>query len=266
MSLNVFKHLLPRADAWKMTTNKRLREFFSGLTVLQTNSKQFTDDVYLDINPATTRDIPGWESQFGLARNVTAENNRRARLLATWRAVGGQSPHYLQSTFQDAGFDVFIHEWWEPSSLPSTCPTPRDPTLYINDGTNAIQPLMSDGADTANDGSVDAVDGATIEPRGFLLVNKIQELSTTGGKFGDGDPCAVDGSTDAVDGAVFDVYTDKQYLIPTDPDKWRYFLYIGGETFPLQAQVPLVRKDEFETLCLKLCPTQQWLGMLIDYV
>lgn len=266
MSLNVFKHLLPRSISWNLTSDKRLRQFFQGLSGIQTDSKDFSDKVYLDLFPEQTRDIAGWESQFGLARNVTNEANRRARLLANWRAVGGQSPHYIQNTLQDAGFDVYVHEWWDPTSLPSTCPTPRDPTLYINDGTNVEQRTMTDGADTANDGGADAIDGATIQPRGYLLVNKLQELSTTGGMFGDGDPCSVDGSEDAVDGAVFEVYTDKQYLIPTDADKWHYFLYIGGENFPAQAQVPLIRKDEFETLCLKICPAQQWLGMLIDYV
>lgn len=54
--------------------------------------------------------------------------------------------------------------------------------------------------------------------------------------------------------------------IPTNPDAWRYFLYIGGQTFPNTAQVPAVRRQEFERLILKLRPSQQWLVALVDYV
>lgn len=54
--------------------------------------------------------------------------------------------------------------------------------------------------------------------------------------------------------------------IPSDPDKWRYFLYWGAATFPNKAQIPAARRLEFERLLLKLCPTRQWLVTLVDYV
>ncbi len=57
----------------------------------------------------------------------------------------------------------------------------------------------------------------------------------------------------------------KKYTIPTDPKKWPYFLYIGGENFPDLAQVDPSRRDEFEDLCLKISPAQQWLGILVSY-
>jgi hypothetical protein len=265
MPLSTFKHLLSNSIAWNLTTDKRMREFFSGLTGIEADFKKYDDDIWLDIFPGTTRDLLAWEQQFGLANNVVNEADRRSRLLANWRALGGQSPHYIQTTLQAAGFDVYVHEWWDPASLPSTCPTPRNPNIYINDGTNN-NPLLVDGGDTAVDGHEDSVDGGTLLPKGFLLVNKLLELAPNAGNFADGDVCAQDGSFEAQDGGEFQVYTEKQYEIPTDPDKWHYFLYIGGETFPNQAQVPITRRDEFETLCLKICPAQQWLGMLIDYV
>ena len=48
--------------------------------------------------------------------------------------------------------------------------------------------------------------------------------------------------------------------------QWPFFLYIGSSTFPNLAQVPLARRDEFEELCLQICPAQHWLGMLVEYV
>jgi len=57
----------------------------------------------------------------------------------------------------------------------------------------------------------------------------------------------------------------RDYIVPNDPSKWPYFLYIGGETFGGIAQVDPRRKDEFEALCLKICPAQQWLGVLVEY-
>ena len=62
--------------------------------------------------------------------------------------------------------------------------------------------------------------------------------------------------------------TDKEagFTVPTDPATWPFFLYVGAATFPNKADVPLVRKDEFETLLLKICPCQQWIGLRINYV
>ena len=60
--------------------------------------------------------------------------------------------------------------------------------------------------------------------------------------------------------------TPVEYFIPSDTDKWHYFLYIGGQVFGDQAQVDPKRKDEFEALCLKICPAQQWLGIIVEYV
>ena len=35
---------------------------------------------------------------------------------------------------------------------------------------------------------------------------------------------------------------------------------------PEATSEPIIIKDEFETLCLKLCPAQQWLGILVEYI
>ena len=257
----IFQHLLPNAKAWRLTTQKQLREFFEGLTGTGDDVRRFFDFIWLDIFPDTTRELSDWELQFGLPNTLLTEQERRDRLDATWKAIGGQSPRYLQDTLQAAGFDVYIHEWWE---LPRTePPTLRNPLTYLNDGSGAIQYVMNDGALEANDGNLESNDGASLTPTGFVLVNQFDETVITA--IGDGSLVMNDGSADANDGSFLTGFIPKQYIIPNDPTKWPYFLYIGGQIFPDHAIVPASRQNEFETLCMKLCPAQQWLGMLITY-
>lgn len=259
MFFRIFQHLLPNARAWRLTTEKQLREFFEGLTGMGEDIRDFFDDVWLDIFPDTTRELDQWETQFALPDTSLSEQARRDRLDAVWKALGGQSPRYIQDTLQAAGFNVFVHEWWD---LPVTePPTVRNPFTYLNDGTSTVKYIMGDGTVEANDGNPDANDGSSIDPTGFALVNKIFVRES----IGDGSEIMNDGNPEAQDGGGFNVYSPKIYILPTDVTKWPYFLYIGGQTFPDHATVSASRRNEFETLCLKICPTQQWLGMLIDY-
>ena len=281
--LRLFKHLLPNARAWRIVVEKQLREFFEGLAASSAVYKIYFDEVWLDIFPETTREIAAWELQFGLFQSSLTEQERRDRLAATWKALGGQSPRYIQDTLQAAGFDVYVHEWWdltisgpECGELGAECgepgvecggtaggPVAKNPNLYLDDGTVAVPFLMYDGAADAQDGDEIAMDGATAAPRGYPLVNKISEISSV--IIGDGAASMNDGATIAQDGGGIITYNLVQYVIPGDPTKWPYFLYIGGATFPDQAIVPETRRDEFENLCLKICPTEQWLGILVTY-
>ena len=131
---------------------KQLTEFFEGLITLPENIRIYIDSIWDDISPSTTRQLTEWENQFGLPNTVTDEQERRDRLDARWKALGGQSPRYIQDTLQAAGFDVYIHEWWE---LPRTePPVVRNPLLVLNDGTGVTRYNMSDGAAEAIDGGV----------------------------------------------------------------------------------------------------------------
>lgn len=255
----MFQHLLPNAKAWRLTIDKQLRQFFEGLTGIGSDIKDFVDLVWLDIDPQETRELTAWEEQFGLPNTLTVEQERRDRLEGTWQALGGQDPRYIQDTLQAAGFDVYVHEWWELPVVGS--PVARNPLTYLNNGTGAPSLGMVDGAADAQDGDADSQDGFLVSPAGFTLVNKLFEVRFVG----DGVEAMQDGNAAAQDGSITDSFVPKQYIVPSDPTKWPYFLYIGGATFPDHAPVPTSRKNEFETLCLKICPTQQWLGMLITY-
>ena len=268
--LKLFQHLLPDGRAWRTTINKRLRQFFQGLTVIPDGVKQAADSIWEDLLPETTDELTEWERQFGLPGNVTGEADRRARLVATWRAlVGGQSPRYIQDTLQAAGFDVYVHEWWEPSTPPTPGapgnPTPRNPLMWLRREFTGVDLRVDCGEPLAQCGEAFAQSGNSLNPLGYPLVNKITQtvpdVFTLCGEsaMGAGEPTALCGN--------FLGYKEqlKEYIVPNDPTKWPYFLYIGGKTFGTLAQVTPKRRDEFEALCLKICPAQQWLGVLVEY-
>lgn len=227
--LRILPHLLPNARAWRLTADKKLRQLFDGLSGTGSDARTFFDDAWSDVFPATTRELGKWEQQFGLGDAGLTEQSRRGRLDATWKALGGQDPDYIQNTLRATGFDVYVHEWWEPGTEPAAgnrqCATPRNPFSVLS-----------------ND-------------------NIVSGLTVTCGN-----PAATCGNPAATAGA-FEVLHDveRRYFIPIDSSKWPYFLYIGGENFPDLAAVETSRKDEFEALCLKICPTQQWLGILVEY-
>jgi len=225
--LRLFKHLLPRAKAWQITIDKVLRRFFDGLSKEPGSIRDFFDQRFLDVFPGTTSAVSEWLDQFNLLPSVDEATDRQ-NIAGSWRLNEYQSPTDIQNTLQAAGFDVYVHEWWE-QPVPPSGPEPKNPFNYV--GPAYLIAVCGNPAMCC--GNEIAVCGAEFLPQGEIIVNKTDTQPTP--------------------------------IIPSDPDRWPYFLYIGGETFPDLATVPETRKNEFETLCLKICPAQQWLALLIDY-
>jgi len=225
--LRVFQHLLPDAAAWRLPYGGTLRKFFEGLAGAPADARAFTDAVYEDLFPATTRQLSEWESQLGLTANAL-EAVRRANLAAEWVATGGQSPSYIQGVLQTAGFDVYVHEWWESGPNPYVA---RDPRAYT------IEPLIG----TIQCGEPLAQCGEPLAESSNVLVNEPLYLVNK------------------------DLTERAPPPIPDDETKWPFFLYIGAETYPEFASVPLSRKTEFHRLILKIRPTQLWVVTLVDY-
>lgn len=117
MTIDFFKHLLPRSEAWSLVQVKRLRDLFQGLVGSKDDFVDFMDGVWADMFPATTRELTAWEQALGIFQLDLSEADRRTRLDGLWKATGGQSPRYIQDTLQGAGFNVYIHEWWETNIL-----------------------------------------------------------------------------------------------------------------------------------------------------
>ena len=244
MFFRQLKHLLPNARAWSLTASKQLREFFQGLSTLGSDVRDFVDLVWLDVFPDSTRELTLWEDQFGLSADGLTDTERRAKIDAAWKATGGQSPRYIQDTLQAAGFDVYLHEWWEPGTEPAVgvkaCVPARNPNSY----------LVSPPSDLLE---------------GYALVNKLfTSRSVIIPRAGEeniacGEPATLCGNYTRFEDLP------KEYPLPLDSDKWPYFLYIGAETFPDLAILPPERRDEFEELCLRIRPAHLWLGMLVGY-
>lgn len=104
--------LLPRSVAFRAAFESKVRAYLAGLSNKHGDIKTEADLAYLDLYPSDTRELEEWERQFGLPGTGT-DAERRVSLAAEWQARGGQSPSYLQSIMQAAGFDVYAHDWWE---------------------------------------------------------------------------------------------------------------------------------------------------------
>lgn len=240
--INVFKHLLPTGRAWTITADKTLRKFFESLVDLVSNPRDAADAVYSDIFPSTTRELDKFESQFGIGQITLPEAQRRERLAAAWRDVGGQSPAYIQGQLRANGFDVYVHEWWQPGTEPTvgtnTAATPRNPLTVLNPTYGAVMPGVDCGEELAACGEAFAECGNHLAGlEGYPLVNKF----------------------------VYDS-DDIGYTISSDPETWPFYMYVGGENFGDVAEIPAFRRYEFEALILRIRPTQLWIGVIVRYV
>ena len=269
--LNFFKHILPRARAWSLTVGKNLRSFFEAVATLGSDAEAFFAGVWNDLFPDTTRELDEWENQFNLPDTNLSDADRRARLAGVWQAQGGQSPRYIQDALQDAGFDVYLHKWWEPGTEPAvgvkSCVSPRNPQLYLRKEYTGLKNIfiVGCGEPEAECGEAFMSCGDSVEPLGYPLVNKIFETVRDEIVLC-GESIAECGEPDAGCGNYLGfIDIPLNYIVPADPAKWPYFLYVGGATFPDLASIPSSRRDEFEELLLKICPSQQWLGILAEY-
>lgn len=238
----VFQHLLPRSQAWRITIAKTLRKFFEGLSAAPEDVRDFVDGVYGDLFPATARSrdedggsgaLEEWEAQFGLVPSELSNfDARRAAVDAAWKAQGGQSPAYIESVLQSAGFDVYVHDFWA-SGPPYVARDPRDYTTAPRVGTYrcsgfATQPTCSSSASQPRC-------NAFLNNDPHYLVNK-------------------------------DLTRRAPPPIPDDPSKFPFFMYVGGSTFGTTATVDAARRDEFQRLLLRLRPLHLWIVTLVDYV
>ena len=264
----MIKSLLPIARAWRATANNQLRQFLDGIEGFHVDVVKYVNDVWLDLFPSDTRDLGLWEAQFALPDTGLSDADRRDRLDAAWKAQGGQDPSYLQATLQGAGFDVYIHEWWVPGTEPAlgstAAATPRNPNTYIRSERDAPYTVQC-GEPLAQCGEPDALCGEIASPTGYLLVNKVSTMEPLY-IMQCGEPLAQCGEPDALCGNFNEFReVEKIYPISQDPADYPYYLYIGGATFGTQATVATSRRDEFEELCLKICPAQQALGIMVSY-
>jgi hypothetical protein len=224
----ILERLLPDGRAWRRKAEKRLTALIEGLGGAFANARTFADEAWLDLFPSTTRALPKWERQFGI-EPLGVEAERRSSVAAAWRALGGQSPHYLQGVLQAAGFPLFVHEWWESGPDPWVARDPRD---WTN------RPLIG----TVQCGEPRALCGEPTALANRFLVNEPDYIVN------------------------LDLTPRAPAPVPDDPARWPFFVYVGGETFGTRVQIPRRRRRELERVLLAHFPTEQWIVTLVDYV
>lgn len=229
INLDTFKHLLPSGKAWRLVIDRRLRQFFDGMSVEPGDAQDYQDGVWNDFRPFQTTKLDQWEDQFGLLTTLSTDLERRQRLDAEWKALGGQDPRYLQDIVQAAGFPLFIHEWWTPGSNP---PSARNPNAWI------------------------APSGA-----GAFIISQLGKPGVQLGR-----PSTQLGKARKLRFLLTDNLVKPVVWPRTNTDDWPYFLYFGGATFGDVVNIPAERWDELRTLLLKLCPAQQWIGVFVELV
>lgn len=250
---------------------KTLTKFFAAFAAECKEISTTAELAFLDLFPYTTRRLSEWLDQFGIYETSgQTEQDKRNALDAAWKAKGSLSPDAFQSVLRNAGFDVYVHRWWEPADDPvpgvPSYPTPRDPHNYLLDGGE-----YSGYGDTrcgnpdSRCGNPDSRAGSQNDPRGYPLVNKrTVSRSTYDARAGQaatrcGNPPARCGNVSV----EYNVPVDP--VLPTDPLTYPYFVYVGAANFPELAEVPTARRDEFERMLLKYRPLHTWIGVLVTY-
>ena len=253
--VDLWKTALPRSRAFSLIVTKTFRQFYQGLTYPQYYRDLF-DQTYKELDPQVTNNLERWESQFYLPSNGLTEQQRRDKLEATWKMIGGQSPVYLQSILRGYGFDVYVHDWWQP--------VPQETNITMGDdeafmgGENAFMGASVFDFPTPWDPNV------VLNPPYYPLVNKIGISRYT--QILMGGTNSFMGGEDIRMGGIEENIEKNEHPIPADPIKWRGFVYVAGETMPNQATVPLERKAEFEELILSIFPADKWVGVIVEYV
>jgi uncharacterized protein YmfQ (DUF2313 family) len=228
----IVKHLLPRGKAWRLPKGGPLRALFDGVAESPEAAREFVDEVWGDLLPDSTRELEKWERQFGLS-GVGDDATRRQVLAAAWKATGGQSPRYLQDAMQAAGFPVYVHEWWESGPDPWVARDPRDYTTQPLIGTVQCDSVTATQPQCSAFATQPQCDNFLANEPGYIVNLNLTSAAPP--------------------------------PVPSDSDRWPYFLYWGAETFPGTAFVDEARRREFERLLLRLNPAQQWLVTRVRY-
>lgn len=241
--LNTIRHLLPKSRQWNLVYARDFLKLMLGITPSLDAAANNADTVFTDLIPATATAsaLTVWERQFALgASSSLTLAERRTRLAGVWSSIGGQSPSYITLTLQSHGFPVFTHEWWDLAG--NGYPVAKDPRDHL-------LPLYG-GTDTD----------------GILLVNDIR-TSVKFDEMGAGEVFAEAGEERALSGYYGGFLIGQVGYSYVGPEtRHPYYLYIGGSTFPNTVNIPIARKSEFEQLCQKICPAQQWLVLRVRYI
>jgi len=268
---NIFRHLLPRAHAWRVFFETQIYDFFKGLgQAIVDDPISESDKTTLGVFPEFTEDLDEYEEQFNiLPVEGLTDAERAARIEAAWKAIGGQSPSYIQGVLQKAGFDLYVHDWYDPSYVPP----PVLPVIKAECGETPME-CGEEFAECGNTEDQGIASGEAWNPIDYivtpgvpykLLINKDYTVSVDFyGECGEplaecGEPTMECGNYSAIN------YDETLFYIAPYLSAWYYYIYIGSQTFISAVNVPSERADELEDLVLSLCPTHKKIVLCVNY-
>jgi hypothetical protein len=231
--------LLPKNRVFSLVIERTLSLFFKALAIVPQEIREHLASILGDVYPATTDYLVQWSAQFGKPNGLSRDG-----LAAQWEAGGIQNPYDIQNVFQNAGFDVYVYEWWNPSAgtLPATA-----------------RFLLSELQDFIN------IDYA------YLYVNRIQTADNnwdyqceSGNTTLQCEP--VSAGTPSCGAYTGIIYSDKEYSADGDI---QYYWFLGDTTFgsfPPRVQIPSSRRAEFENLIYQLKPAHTRAMAFVEFI
>lgn len=267
LSRSVFDSLLPDGSFWHIAQDGYFDKLLDGMS-------DNVEDVILKLaclacirDPHTTPILSDLEKEFGLNSDerLTDEERRQALAAKVYRGDCNGSKDCLENALQKAGFDVQVHE-----NSPSV-----DPAIFV-DGI----PFMVCSGFNAYCGYFPITPGqySSIAGRsgGYLLVNGSVYNQTPNYSSVCNFNFMACGNEKAIAG-FFDSLKQEliEYEIPTDPTKWPFVFFVGGDAIrnPSTGELTNIetayidnkRKKEFEEIILQLKPLFSWAGLIIEF-
>jgi len=227
----VFKALLPPGSIWRPVPDGDFDRFIYGRGNNWQYLYNFLKALAYIREPMLTPILADLEKEYGIVTNTAlSEEIRRQQLHSVAYAKPGTGS---ADDLQDALIAAgFVCQVHENDPI-------VDPALIISD------------ADLL-------VNGDLVEDQFPAL------LFQCGGPF-------VTGNVNAVLGYFRDMDRDLvEYHIPTDPRRWNYIFFVGGNrtgpTTIVPADIPAERTETFKKIILKYKPLHSWAGLVVNYV
>lgn len=227
------RHLFPRSGFWAFVIDRMLSRLVRGMQDFYDEAQAFIGSVLLE-NWAETLSDPHAELRaLGLAdgwiEHLTDER-KRTILIALRRKSTGTSRDRLQTLLRECGFNVYVHEWFEPGTGPDW--VERDPTEHVVHGrygrTRCGMPAARCGVESAR------CDRFLVSYPNYITNDLLLAAMTT-------QPGIL-------------------------PEHARGVFYVGGQTFPNMANVPLLDRQLLYWLLLRYKRAPRWALLLINFI
>lgn len=249
------KQLYPKGRAFKIFRDGWFYRLHKGLAISEANA--YNDAVSIlnailpDNSNFTADDATDWERRLGLINGTGVDlEDRKLAIQRKMNHPGVMKPREnylnLQHQLQSAGFDVYVHlnRFYDGSNWVTK--TPEESIINVGYGEHG---------DLFEMGEYEHGDNYIYYNNLFVFAEHGDEFQH--GSFEHGEWIFTNKIVNYID-----EYPDKFFNIGAS---MKATFYIGGEIFGTLADVPLVRKNEFRQLILKLKEVNTVGYLLINY-